>query len=141
MFSKEASKKLRQDFWISFGKSFPRKWLLYNTKIKGLAFRFHFDLKKAEVALEIGDVPLERRIELWEKVESLKTVMQETLPELVFEDYFILPNGKEISRAYLRLNGVCIHNKDTWQETMLFLKDNMDKMEGFFEDYQEVLRN
>ncbi len=35
MFSKDESKKLREDFWIFFGKSFPRKWILYNTKIKG----------------------------------------------------------------------------------------------------------
>ena len=33
MFNREESAKIRQEFWTSFGKSFPRKWLLYNTKI------------------------------------------------------------------------------------------------------------
>ena len=38
MFNREESAKIRQEFWTSFGKSFPRKWLLYNTKIKRTFF-------------------------------------------------------------------------------------------------------
>ena len=53
MFSKEESRLLRQEFWISFGKSFPRKWILYNTKLKGFNFKFHFDNKNALVALDL----------------------------------------------------------------------------------------
>ena len=45
MFSKNEAKLLRQDFWTSFGKSFPRNWMLYNTNVKGLSFKFHFDTK------------------------------------------------------------------------------------------------
>jgi hypothetical protein len=37
----------------AFGKSFPRKWILYNTKIKDMAFKFSADNKKAEVSLDI----------------------------------------------------------------------------------------
>ena len=43
MFSKIESENLRQEFWTSFGKSFPRKWLLYNTKLKGITFKFQAD--------------------------------------------------------------------------------------------------
>ena len=53
MFSKEESALLRKEFWISFGKSFPRKWILYNTKIKGFSFKFVADRKKALVTLDI----------------------------------------------------------------------------------------
>ena len=74
MFSKEASKQLRQDFWISFGKSYPRKWTLYHTKTKGLAFKFHFDTEKAMVSLDIETTDLAHRIQLWEKLLSLKTI-------------------------------------------------------------------
>ena len=56
MFSKETSRQLRQEFWIAFGKSFPRKWILYNTKIKELSFKFHFDTKKALVSLDLPRV-------------------------------------------------------------------------------------
>ena len=34
MYSKEESSKLREEFWTSFGKSFPRKWILYRTGVK-----------------------------------------------------------------------------------------------------------
>lgn len=55
MFSKEESRILRQEFWTGFGKSFPRKWILYNTKLKGLNLKFYFDTKTALVALDLGD--------------------------------------------------------------------------------------
>ncbi|WP_298480254.1 DUF4268 domain-containing protein [uncultured Maribacter sp.] len=142
MFSKEESKRLKQDFWISFGKSFPRKWTLYNTNIKGLTFKFHFDLKKAMVSLDVDHNSLEKRIELWEKLISLKSIIREDfLPESQFKDYFILENKKEISRIYLEKNNVSIHNKNTWQETMLFLKDTMESFEAFFEDYKDILNS
>lgn len=142
MFSKEESKKLRQDFWIAFGKSYPRKWTLYDTKTKGLALKFHFDVKKAMVSLNIESDNLERRIALWEKLQALKSILQseEYLPETIFEDTFILQTGKEISRVYIQKSGVSIHNKNTWQETMVFLNDNMVKFEGFFEDFREIIQ-
>jgi len=140
MFSKEESKRLRQDFWISFGKSFPHKWTLYNTKIKGLSFKFHFEIKRAMVSIDIDHIDLEKRIEIWEKIMSLKSILKEEfLTEAIFEDSCLLENQKEISRVYLELHNVSIHNKNTWQQTMVFLNENMLKLEDFFDDYQEIL--
>ncbi len=140
MFSKEESKRLKQEFWTSFGKSFPRKWILYNTKIKGLSFKFHFDTKQAFVSLDIeGD--LENRIKYWEKVVSLKSILlDEYLPAAIFEESYILENGKEISRISVKLIGmVSIHNKNTWQETMEFFNVTMSVFEDFFEEYKEII--
>lgn len=142
MFSKSASKRLRQDFWIAFGKSYPRKWILYDTKIKGLALKFNFDLKSAFVSLDVEHVDLGKRIELWEKLISLKSILKdEYLPNAIFDDSFILENQKEISRVYVEKKGVSIHNKDTWRETMAFLNKNMIQLENFFETYGEVLNS
>ncbi len=140
MFSKEESRQLRQEFWTSFGKSFPRKWILYNTKLKGVSFKFHFDTKKALVALDIED-DLEHRINYWEKLTALKAILLEDyLPEAIFEEAYILENGKEISRIYVPLpQKVSIHNKNTWQEAMVFFNTTMDKFESFFETYKEVI--
>ncbi|NNE78191.1 MAG: DUF4268 domain-containing protein [Pricia sp.] len=141
MFSKTESKRLRQDFWIAFGKSFPKKWILYNTKIKGLVLKFHFDLKKAMVSLDIDTDNFERRIALWEKLLSLKPILQseDYLPEVQFDEAFILENGKEISRIYVELHGISIHNKDTWLKTMEFFNNNMTKLEAFFLDYRDYI--
>lgn len=140
MFSKEESRKLREEFWISFGKSYPRKWILYKTKVKGLIFKFNFDTMKAMVSIDVeGD--LEQRIDLWEKLISLKSIFKEEfLPNAVFEEYCVLDNQKEISRIYVELLDVSIYNKNTWLQAMLFLNENMLKVEAFFDDYQEILK-
>ena len=140
MFSKEDSKRLRQDFWISFGKSYPYKWILYDTKIKGLSLKFHFDLKMAMVSLDIETSDLDQRIKLWEKIVSLKSILiDEYLPKAEFQDFYPLENKKEISRIYVSIANVSIHNKNTWQETMQFLNQHMIHLENFFTEYQDII--
>jgi|TARA_B110000977_G_scaffold195464_1_gene273960 hypothetical protein len=141
MYSKAELKALKQDFWTSFGKSFPRKWTLYNTKIKGLEFKFHFDKKSAMVCLDIDD-SLERRMEVWGKIQSLQTVILESyLPKAMFEEIYYIEEDKDISRVYVLLEGVSIHNKATWQQTMEFLSRSMNQFESFFEDFNTVLED
>ncbi|MBT5921307.1 MAG: DUF4268 domain-containing protein, partial [Flavobacteriaceae bacterium] len=134
MYSKVEVKALRQLFWTSFGKSFPRKWTLYNTKIKGLEFKFHFDKKSAMVCLDIDDT-IERRLELWEKIQSLQAILLENyLPNALFEEIYYIDQDKDISRVFVLLEGVSINNKNTWQQTMEFLSLSMNQFESFFED-------
>ena len=141
MFSKEESRQLRQEFWTSFGKSFPRKWILYNTKIKGLSFKFHFDTKKALVALDIED-DLENRINCWERLTSLKSILlDEYVPNAIFEETYFLENGKELSRIYIPLDKkVSIHNVNTWRDTMEFFNSNMERFESFFLEYRDIIK-
>jgi len=142
MFSKEASRQLRHEFWIAFGKSFPRKWIMYNTKIKGLSFKFHFDTKKALVALDLED-QLENRVNYWGKLLALKSILiNDYLSDAIFEEDYILENGKTISRIYVSLEeNVSIHNKNSWQVTMGFFNKAMTLFEAFFEEYKDVVKN
>jgi hypothetical protein len=139
MFSKEDSRKLREEFWITFGKSFPTKWILYKTKVKGLSFKFHFDVKMSMVSMDI-DTDLEQRVILWERLIALKSILKEEfLQNAIYEDFYLLDNGKEISRIYVDLKDVSIHNKNTWRETMEFLNASMKKFEAFFLEYRDIL--
>lgn len=139
MFSKEESRKLREEFWIAFGKSFPNKWTLYKTEVKGLSFKFHFDLKKAIVSIDV-DSDFEQRIRVWDKLVALKSILlNDYLHEATFEDFYLLENKKEISRIYVKLNHVSIHNKNTWRETMEFLNQNMLQIERFYEEYKDII--
>jgi hypothetical protein len=139
MFSREESRKLRAEFWTAFGKSYPRKWMLYKTGQKELAFKFHFDLKKAMVIMDV-EGSLESRISIWEKLISLKSILQdEYLPEAIFEDYYLLENQKEISRIYVQKTNVSIHDKSTWQEAMEFLSSKMSKFEAFFIEFEDII--
>lgn len=140
MFNKEESRRLRHEFWTSFGKSFPRKWVLYDTKLKGFSFKFHFDNKTALVALDLED-SLENRIKYWEKLLALKTILLNGfLPEAIFEEEYLLENDKEISRVYVPLEQkVSIHNKNTWRDVMSFFNEKMSLFEAFFEEYKDVI--
>ena len=142
MFSKEESRILRQEFWTSFGKSFPRKWILYDTKLKGHCFKFHFDTKTALVALDLED-DLENRIKYWEKLLALKSILlNDYIPEAIFEEEYYLDNKKEISRIYVPLEqNVSIHNKNSWQEVMVFFNEKMSLFEVFFEEYKDVIKD
>ncbi|WP_282075774.1 DUF4268 domain-containing protein [Maribacter aquivivus] len=139
MFSKEDSRKLREEFWIAFGKSFPNKWTLYKTKVKGLSFKFHFDLKMAMVSIDV-DSDLEQRVKVWDKLVALKSILiDEYLPDAIYEDIFILDNQKDISRIYVQIKDVSIHNKNSWRETMQFLNTSMYKIESFYEGYKDII--
>ncbi|TDT44622.1 uncharacterized protein DUF4268 [Maribacter spongiicola] len=139
MFSKEESRKLREEFWIAFGKSFPNKWTLYKTKVKGLSFKFHFDFKMAMVSIDV-DSDFEQRIKVWDKLVALKSILlDEYLPEAFYEDFFILDNQKDISRIYVQLDNVSIHNKNSWRKTMVFLNKSMLTIETFYEEYKDII--
>ncbi len=140
MFSREESAKMRQEFWTSFGKSFPRKWILYQTKIKGLSFKFNFDTKKAMVLMEIEGT-LEHRIKYFEKIQSLQDILErDFLSNVVYAESYELDNGKEVSCIFVEKKGVCIHNRETWREAMLFLNENMSKIEDFWIEYEDFFR-
>jgi hypothetical protein len=140
MFSREESARMRQEFWTSFGKSFPRKWILYQTKIKGLSFKFNFDTKKAMVLMEI-EGSLEHRIKYFEKIQSLQDILErDFLPNVVYAESYELENGKEVSCIFVEKKEVSIHNRETWQEAMLFLNENMIKMEDFWGEYEDFFR-
>lgn len=142
MFSKEESAQLRKEFWTSFGKSFPRKWLLYNTKIKGFAFKFQADRKKASVCLDI-EHPEEIANELlYDQLISLKKILEtEYLPEVIYNDNFELDNRKIIRRIYIPFEKkFSIHNKNTWQECYEFFVDTMTEFELFFYEYEDFIK-
>ncbi len=141
MFSKEESARLRKEFWTSFGKSFPRKWLLYNTKIKDLSLKFHTDTKKARVMIDIEMKDPLFREAYFDKFLSLKNILQAEIPDLIFHKEHRLDNGKTISRIYTELTGVNIHNKNSWTDIYKFFNDNMPKLESIFLEYKDFIKD
>ena len=140
MFSRAESRRMRQLFWTSFGKSFPRKWLLYNTGTKGLYLKFHFDRKSALVALDI-ECDSERRAQLWARLVKLETILKsDYLPQAAYIENHQLENGKLISRICVTCDKkVSIHDQSTWREVMVFFNNTMDMMEAFYLDYREII--
>ena len=142
MFSKEEAAQFRKEFWTSFGKSFPRKWLLYNTKIKGLAFKFQADRKKALVCFDIENPDDIANVLYYEQILSLKNILiTEHLSEVIFDETYELDNGKIIHRIYVPFpEEFSIHNKNTWQKCFEFFVATMPEFELFFYEYEDYIR-
>jgi len=142
MFSKEEALQLKKDFWIAFAAAYPRKWLLYNTKIKDVTFKFYVDNKKAQVLLDIEPKDENKRTIYYEKVESLKNILLEDyLEDAIFERNFYLENGKIISRVWVEKTGISINNKNTWDSIFDFFNEKMDAFERFFYEYEDYLKD
>ncbi len=142
MFSKAEAQKLKKDFWTAFAEAYPRKWLLYNTRIKDVSFKFYVDNKKAQVMLEIEPKEEDKRKIYFEKIESLKSILLEDfLPEAVFERDFYLENGKVVSRIWVELTGISLYNMASWAAIFRFFSLNMDAFERFFYEYEDYIRD
>ena len=142
MFSKEQAQQLKKEFWTAFGKSFPRKWLLYHTKIKDFSFKFYADHKRAEVSIDMEMKDELFRNAYFEKIWSLENILQDELKvELLKDEFYVLENGKIISRFWVEKKGISIYNKSSWQEIFEFFVENMAAFERVFYEYEDFIRD
>jgi hypothetical protein len=142
MFSKAESQQIKKEFWIAFAEAYPRKWMLYDTKIKDVSFKFYVDNKKAQVLLEIEPKEDEKRKIYFEKIESLKAILlEEFLPEAIFEKDFYQESGKVTSRIWVELNGISVFNMASWAAVFRFFNLSMDSFERFFYEYEDYIKD
>ena len=142
MFSKAEVQLLKKEFWTAFASAYPRKWILYDTKIKDVTFKFYIDNKKAQVMLDIEPKDDDKRKIYFEKIESLKTILlNEYLPNAIFESNYYLENGKIISRIWVEKLGVSLNNKNNWDAIFEFFNETMNSFEYFFLEHQEYIND
>lgn len=142
MYSKEEALRIKKEFWMAFSEAYPRKWLLYDTKIKDVTFKFYIDNKKAQVLLDIEPKDEEKRKIYFEKIESLKTILLEDyLPEAILERNYYLETGKVISRIWIEKLDVSLNNRSYWPVIFDFFNDTMSQFELFFYEYEEYIKD
>lgn len=142
MYSKEETQRLKREFWVTFAEKYPRKWLLYDTKIKDFSFKFYVDNKKAQVLIDIEHRNTEKRIAYFEKLEALKNILEEEfITDLVFEKDYVLENGKTISRIWVEKTGVGFSNRNYWDTIFDFYNEKMDALERFYLEYDEFIKD
>ncbi|WP_343705762.1 DUF4268 domain-containing protein [Flavobacterium sp.] len=142
MYSKEESQRIKREFWVAFAEKYPRKWVLYDTKIKDFSFKFYVDNKKAQVLIDIEQRSDEKRIAYFEKLEALKNILEEEfIKDLVFEKNYTLESGKTISRIWVEKTGVGFSNKNTWDAIFDFFNENMHALEMFYLEYDEFIKD
>lgn len=142
MYSKEENQRLKRKFWVNFSEKYPRKWVLYDTKIKDFSFKFYVDNKKAQVLIAIEHQNNDKRIAYFEKVESLKSILEEDfVKDLVFEKNFVLENGKTISRIWMEKMDVSFSNQEHWDEIFDFFYEKMNSLELFYFEYDQIIKD
>lgn len=142
MYSKEETQRLKREFWVTFAEKYPRKWVLYDTKIKDFSFKFFVDNKKAQVLIDIEHRNNEKRTAYFEKLEALKNILEEEfISDLVFEKDYVLENGKTISRIWVEKTGVGFSNRNYWDSIFDFYNEKMDALERFYLEYDEFIKD
>jgi hypothetical protein len=142
MYSKQENQRLKQEFWVTFAERYPRKWVLYDTKIKDFSFKFFVDNTKAQVSIDIEPRNDEKRMAYFEKIEALKNILEEEfIKDLVFQKNYTLENGKTISRIWVEKLGISVSNRNYWEEIFDFFNDNMHAFEMFYLEYDEFIKD
>ena len=142
MYSKEETQRLKHEFWVAFAEKHPRKWLLYDTKIKDFSFKFYIDNKKAQVLIAIEPRNNEKRIAYFEKLVALKNILEEEfIADLVYEKDYVLENGKTISRIWIEKLGVGFSNRNHWDTIFDFFYEKMDALERFYLEYDDFIKD
>ena len=142
MYSKQESQKLKREFWVAFAEKHPRKWVLYDTKIKDFSFKFYVDNKKAQVLIDIEHRNDEKRIAYFEKLEALTNILEEEfIKDLVFEKNYMLESGKIISRIWVEKIGVGFSNRNNWDAIFDFFFEKMNALEMFYLEYDDFIKN
>ena len=150
MFTKEQKKQLREQFWNQFKaysnkrklkKGKPGKWIMNDTSISQLKLKFHFDEREAFAGFEIETRNLDKRIELFDKLEKLKSIIESAVKhELIWDLETEVSGGKTVSRVISRLTGVNVYNNEDWKKVNLFLYEVMEPIENVFLEYKDYLK-
>ena len=142
MYSKADAQLIKKEFWSTFGNEYPRKWLLYNTKIKDVTFKFNVDNKKAFLMLDIEPKYENKRKIYFVKVESLKDILIEAyLSDVILDRDHYLESGKVISRVWVELSDVSLNRKTDWKTIFNFFYDKMDDFERFYYEYEDYIKD
>lgn len=149
MYTKEEIKQLKKEFWEGFGvycsqipalKRRKSKFLLYNTKMKGVELKFDATRDGAFVILEINHPNAGKRFELYEKFKQYKPIMEKQFPTgLVWDFVYIRECGTEVCRIYTYKPGIDIHRRIQWMEFYKFMTDEMLKLEKAFRAVKELI--
>ena len=135
MYSKEQTKLLSREFWIVFARRCEivpelrlkkKKWVLYDTGLRGIDLKFEINRKEALVMIEVNSQEENRRQEIYETIQKYRLMLENgfTLP-LTWDRCFVRESGQVVCRIYISLSNVDFHQQMQWPLIYNFFIDNM----------------
>lgn len=151
MYKQDELKALKREFWESFAaycevqpylRRRRRRWVLYNTKVKGMELKFDATRTGAYVILEVNHRNEAERLEAYERLTWYKEVLERDFPDgLVWTERFVRPeSGSIVARVYCAKEGIDLHRRADWQAFFPFMARQMYLLERNFMDIAEYLR-
>jgi hypothetical protein len=148
MYSKEEATKLRQQFWITFGKymkpipsadGMPMNWVNYKTGVKQLFFKMDANQKQSTIAIAITHTdPILRQV-YFEQFGALKSLFEDAIGEewdwkLNATNDF----GAPLAQISKTLPDVSIYNQQDWPTLISFLKPRIIALDQFWCDVKPI---
>lgn len=148
MYSKEEASKLRQQFWITFGKymkpipsaeGLEINWVNYKTGVKHIFFRMNAEQKQAVISIDITHTDQETRLLYFEQFKALKTLFEDALAEeWEWQQETTNEFGIPLARISMALSGVNVFNQNDWPTLISFLKPKIIALDQFWADVKPI---
>lgn len=150
MLSKEEAKATKLEFWTRLQGQMEKMrnphgskvdWMNYNTGIKHLYFRMEADESGCRLCVDLQFPDKGIRDLYYEQFTELQNVFNDKLKSAKWIPEHEHWNGKTISRIVMEKDGCHLFNKEDWDKMHLFLKLNFAKLDAFWCEFGEVLKN
>ena len=148
MYSKEEASKLRQQFWITFGKymkpipsaeGLPVNWVNYKTGVKNVFFKMDAEQQNATIAIQINHGDAAIRNLYFEQLVAFKVLLHKTLKEeWEWQAETINDFGVPSSQISKTLNEVSIYNQQDWPLLISFLKPRIIALDEFWSSAKPI---
>lgn len=148
MYPKGELSRVKKEFWTSFGRYISPvlsageeriNWINYHTGVRHFYFRMDFEKTHASIAIEITHPDPGIRNNLYQRVEMTRGILEEHLEERwTWDPVQTDEHGKVLSRIYKDINGVNILDRNTWPETISFLKPRILALDRYWSDVKHL---
>jgi hypothetical protein len=148
MYRREEASKLRQQFWITFGKylkpilsaeGLPINWINYKTGVKNISFKMDADQRQVSIAIVISHSDESIKALYFEQFLTLKRLFNEAMGE----EWEWEPNaqnefGAGLSRISKTNFDVNIYDQQHWPALISFLKPRIIALDQFWTDVKPI---
>jgi len=151
MYSKEEASKLRQQFWITFGKymkpvpsaeGLPINWVNYKTGVKNIFFRMNAEQKKTSISIDITHGDLATRKLFFEQFVAFKKIFSDVVNEdWNWELNAVNEYGIPLSQISTTVHDLSIFNQQNWPALISFLKPRIIALDQFWTDVKPVFED
>lgn len=151
MYSKEEASKIRQQFWITFGKYIKPipsaeglviNWVNYKTGVKHIFFKMNAEQRYTIISIDITHPDQETRQLFFEQFKAFKTLLNDALGEdWIWQKEITDDFGVPLARISKKIDEVSIYNQQDWPASISFLKPRIIALDQFWTNVKPIFES